>query len=473
MNSDRGDVCRLMVVGPTSRVDVSVPTHIPLADMMPALLGALGPDLADRGLEHSGWIAQRLGEPALDESRTVGDLGLLDGEVVHVRPRTDQIPPLAYDDLIDGVSAGLGKRSGLWRPETTRLAAVLSLAAWLGVALAAVQLWPDQSRRTVAMAALALLSLVAGFASARRPADRTLAAILGATGLAAGVLAAVDAAIGSPGLVGADAGAGGAVMLPRILFVAVSAGSVVALVAAAFVFPRTGVRQIAMGLATAWLLVSVAVALRLQGFLDWTGVAAVMVTLTTALRPAVPMAAFKLAGLSLPDMPADTADLQQDIDPQPAAGVLAGASAADRFMTALYVALGTASGAALVCLATAPGWAAPVAAWLAGVAQILVTRPMTSAWHRLALAGPALVAMAAWCLTAVTHRTGTAAAVALAGCLILAVASGLAARILPRRRFNPLWGRIGDIAHTVTVTALLPVVVLICGGVDLIRARVG
>ena len=98
---------------------------------------------------------------------------------------------------------------------------------------------------------------------------------------------------------------------------------------------------------------------------------------------------------------------------------------------------------------------------------------MTSTWHRLALAGPALAAMAAWCVTAVTDRPGTATILALATCLTLAAVSGVAARILPRRPFNPLLGRFGDIAHTVTVTALLPVVVLISGGLDLIRARVG
>src|SRR3954453_10385208 len=106
MSVERGELCRLLVVGPTSQVDVSLPTHIPLVDMMPALLTALGPDLADRGLEHSGWIVQRLGGKALDEARTVSDLEVLDGETVYLRPRTDQIPPLAYDDLIDGISAG-------------------------------------------------------------------------------------------------------------------------------------------------------------------------------------------------------------------------------------------------------------------------------------------------------------------------------------------------------------------------------
>nr|MDT0667190.1 type VII secretion integral membrane protein EccD [Micromonospora sp. DSM 115978] len=129
------EVCRLLVVGPTSQVDLSVPTHVPVADLMPALLRGLGPDLADRGLEHSGWVLQRIGEAAFDEDATVADLGLLDGDLVCVRPRSEQFPPLDFDDLIDGVATGMRARSGLWRPRTTRLASLATLAALLATVL--------------------------------------------------------------------------------------------------------------------------------------------------------------------------------------------------------------------------------------------------------------------------------------------------------------------------------------------------
>ncbi|MEO3779261.1 type VII secretion integral membrane protein EccD [Micromonospora sp. B11E3] len=468
MSAERGELCRLLVVGPTSQVDVSLPTHIPLADMMPALLSALGPDLADRGLEHSGWIVQRLGGPALDESSTVGDLDLLDGEVVHVRPRTDQIPPLAYDDLVDGVSAGIRKRSGLWRPQTTRVTALLLLGAWLAAWLAAARMWPGAPRGPVLLAAIAAMCFVAGFAVVRRLADRATAGILGAACVAGTVLAALEAVAPHSPL----AGAAGA-FVPRLIFVGASAGTVAALLVAAFVFPRTGWRPVTVGLLVAWLLIVAALLLRTRATLDWTTIAAIMVVVTTALRPAVPAAAFKLAGLALPETPAEPADLQENIDPEPAAEVLTRAAAADQFMTALYAALGLVSGAAMVWLAAAPGWAAPLAAWLAAAAQILVTRPMTSTWHRLALAGPALAAMATWCLTAITGRGQLAAQLAIGCCLIMVVACGLAARIPVGRRFNPIWGRMGDLAHTAAVAALAPTVVVITGLIDVIRARVG
>ncbi|GAB3156663.1 hypothetical protein GCM10027290_54860 [Micromonospora sonneratiae] len=460
MSTERGELCRLLVVGPTSQVDVSLPTHIPLADMMPALLSALGPDLADRGLEHSGWIVQRLGGPALDESSTVDDLDLLDGEVVHVRPRTDQIPPLAYDDLVDGISAGIRKRSGLWHPQTTRVTALLLFAAWLAAGLAVTWTWPDVLRRPMLLAAMALLCFVAGFAVVRKLADRVTAGILGAACVAATVLAFLAGAVGTH-------------PAPRLVFAGATAGTVAALLVAVFVFPRTGWRQITVGLLTAWLLVATALGLRVQTTLDWTAIAAIVVTVTTALRPAVPALAFKLAGFALPEMPAEPADLQKNIDPEPAAEVLTRAATADQFMTAMYAALGLVSGAAVVWLAAAPGWAAPLAAWLAAVAQILVTRAMTSTWHRLALAGPGLLAIATWCLTATTVRGPLAAQLAVGCCLTLVVVCGLAARIPVGRRFSPIWGRLGDWVHTGAVAALVPIVVVITNLIDVIRARVG
>ena len=155
--------------------------------------------------------------------------------------------------------------------------------------------------------------------------------------------------------------------------------------------------------------------------------------------------------------------------------MLTRATVADQFMTALYAALGLVSGVAMVWLAAAPGWAATLAAWLAATAQILVTRAMTSAWHRFVLAGPALAAMLAWCATATAMkgRGSLAAYLAICCCLILVVACAWVARRPATGRFNPVLGRLGDWAHTLTVAALAPTLMIITGLIDAIRARVG
>src|ERR1700749_3986944 len=46
------DLCRLTVCGPARSVELAVPVHVPLIDLLPALVGHLGDGLADAGLEH-------------------------------------------------------------------------------------------------------------------------------------------------------------------------------------------------------------------------------------------------------------------------------------------------------------------------------------------------------------------------------------------------------------------------------------
>src|SRR6266702_1003304 len=75
-----GDLGRLTICGPATSVELAVPVHVPLVDLLPALAGHLGDSLADTGLEHAGWVLQRLGERPFREVQapsTVGSQGLL------------------------------------------------------------------------------------------------------------------------------------------------------------------------------------------------------------------------------------------------------------------------------------------------------------------------------------------------------------------------------------------------------------
>src|ERR1700689_129117 len=76
------DLCRLTVCGPGRSAELAVPVHVPLIDLLPALTGHLGDGLADAGLEHGGWVLQRLGGPTLREELGVSDPALCHGGVV-------------------------------------------------------------------------------------------------------------------------------------------------------------------------------------------------------------------------------------------------------------------------------------------------------------------------------------------------------------------------------------------------------
>nr|MDT0667175.1 type VII secretion integral membrane protein EccD [Micromonospora sp. DSM 115978] len=138
----------------------------------------------------------------------------------------------------------------------------------------------------------------------------------------------------------------------------------------------------------------------------WTKLAALWLVIAVAVRPAVPGIGFKLAGMALPPLPVEPDELQDDLDPEPGAEVLARTALADRYMTALHVACGLLTGVALVRLANSPGWVPDTLAVLVALAQLLALRPMTSTWHRLALglpAGAGLVAV----LVDLVLRSGT------------------------------------------------------------------
>src|SRR5215213_7569702 len=190
------DTCRLTVVAPSSWADVALPVHVPLADLVPVLVRNADPGLADAGVQHGGWVLQRLGEPPLDEDSTPAGLGLLDGETVYLRPRDSTIPAYDFDDLIDGVAAGMRDRTGRWTRGMTRwLFLGLSLAALAVGVLALVQGGPAAPRAVAAGLVTAVL-LFGGMVASRALGDPVAGVLLG---LAAVPYAALDGMLAIPG----------------------------------------------------------------------------------------------------------------------------------------------------------------------------------------------------------------------------------------------------------------------------------
>ncbi|MGW1230593.1 EsaB/YukD family protein, partial [Streptomyces sp. NPDC002530] len=128
-------LCRLTVRTPERLIDLAVPADVPVADLLPILLDHAGDGLAEKGIEHGGWVLQRLGEKPLDEESTPEALSLRDGETLLLRPRNDALPAIHFDDLVDGVSTTMRERPHGWAARTSRWllrgAAVVLLAAGL------------------------------------------------------------------------------------------------------------------------------------------------------------------------------------------------------------------------------------------------------------------------------------------------------------------------------------------------------
>ena len=458
------DLCRLTVCGPTRSVELAVPVHVPLIDLLPALVGHLDAGLADAGLEHGGWVLQRLGDPPLREDQSVAVLGLHDGDVVHLRPRADQLPPPDFDDLIDGIATGISRRSDRWRPEMTRhlLTGLIAVPLAAGLVLLAGRPGPPSD---VIAATLALILIGLTGAAARALADLPAARVLGVaaigyTGLAAAELpllsgghVLVTAATIRPALLAATAGLTGATVAVSLL----AGGRHPALVATV----------VAGCLAlTGGVLVAVA-------RLGLAPTAGVLLGLMLPLGGWVPVLAFRLTGMRLDPPPSSPEELQANLDPVPSKFVLERARLADQYMTALYLGLAVVILACLITLGLSIGWPARVVAIDAIALLLLHSRVLVAARHRLAAVIPATVG-AAVLACAAGLRSDAHAWLGLLAALV--VAAGLllvGERSLPGHRFLPHWGRAGDLLHTVTAAALIPAVLWLLNLYGLARAGRG
>src|SRR5512139_351585 len=101
------DLCRITLVGPNRRVDISLPADATFAELYPTMLRIAGQNLADAGLSHGGWVLQKLDQAPFDPSMTPAQAQLRDGDLVYLRPRMAQLPDLAFDDVPDVVATAV------------------------------------------------------------------------------------------------------------------------------------------------------------------------------------------------------------------------------------------------------------------------------------------------------------------------------------------------------------------------------
>lgn len=443
------DLCRLTVCGPARSVELAVPAHVPLIDLLPALVGHLGDGLADAGLEHGGWVLQRLGDPPLREDQSVAALGLHDGDVVHLRPRADQLPPLDFDDLIDGVASGISSRSDRWRPEMSRRLLTGLMAVPLAAGLTLLAGRPGTLSAAVAALTAVLLLLLTGVAS-RALADLPAADVLGAAAIGYAGLAAAELPMLRHGHVLATA----ATARPALL----AAGAGMTGAAAAVALLRGGRHPALVATIMTGCLVTVGGVLAALARLDVASAAGVLLALIMPLGGWVPVLAFRLSGMRLDPTPSSPEELQSGLDPVPGQFVLDRTRWADRYMTALYAGLAVVGAGCLTVLGLSHGWPARVVAIVAIVLMLLHSRVLVAARHRLAAVVPASLG-AGVLICAAGLRAGTHGWLVLLAAL--ATAAGLllvGERALPGHKLLPHWGRAGDLLQTLTAVALIPAV---------------
>ena len=447
-----GEMCRLTICGPTSRVELAVPAHVPISDLMPTVLGHLDPALATTGLAHGGWVLQRLGEAPLDEDHGTAAAGLYDGDVLHLRPRNDQLPLADFDDLVDGIHTGLSTRHDTWRPALTRRVCV-GLAVVCGLLAVLVTTFASAGTTTAVSAGVVGLILVGGGSLlARLLDDPTAAVTLAAVGVVAAGVAGLAMPAGAAGPSGWFTGAG------------VLASAVAVAVAATLSRAALGVAQAAfLAVASGAVLTALGLVIGLLAGLSAPATASVVLVMVLAMTRIAPQLAAWLAGLAAEPVPTTPEEFQQGLDPLPSKDVLDRAALADAHLTAFLAALGAVCTGALLVVASHLAWDTLTLSLVVAVLLLLQARELRGTWHRMAALVPALAAL-------ITVLLGWAVDLPLLGQLCVVVGllglTGNAvagAQVLPGRRLVPRWGRLGDILHWLCALAVLALMLTVTG----------
>jgi len=446
-----GEMCRLTICGPTSRVELAVPAHVPIADLMPTVLGHLDPALATTGLAHGGWVLQRLGEAPLDEDHGIAAAGLYDGDVLHLRPRDDQLPLADFDDLVDGIHTGLSARTDSWRPALTRRAC-LGLAALCGLLAVLVTGFAAAGTTTAISAAVGAVLIGGGSVLARLVDDRGAAVTFGAVGVVAVGVAGLAMPAGAATAAHWLTGAG-------VLSAAVAVAAAATVARAALGVARAGF----LAVTCASVLAALGCVLGLLMGLDAPATAAVVVAMVLAVTRIAPQLAAWLAGLAADPVPTTPEEFQQGLDPLPSKDVLDRAALADVHLTAFLTALGAVCAGALLVVTTRLDWATVALSLVVAVLLLLQARELRGTWHRVAALVPAVAALVSVLLRWAVDLPLLGQLCVVVGLLGLAGNAVAGAQVLPGRRLVPRWGRLGDILHWLCALAVLALVLTVTG----------
>lgn len=451
------DLARITVAAPHRRIDVALPAHVPLADLLPVVLRHAGESLADDGEGHGGWELRRSDGVALVASRALAAQEILDGEVLHLVPHSTQWPEPDFDDVADAIAEGSRRHAAPWTGTAT-LRAGLGI---VGVVLMA-GLYPIMSFDTgrvasggVALAVAALLVLV-GAVLARVLAQAPAGGVLAAFGLPYAAVGGVLLIDGDPmSLDAPDVLAASAALL------ATSVVAYVTVVGYGRIFVA-GTLTAVMGGFGALLAPSAGSA----------GAAAVATSMLVVLITLFPLLAMRLGRLPLPSVPQTVADLAGTPLP-PRNRMFAAVARADEILTGLLIGAAFVHGVAAVLMVGA-GVGGALLTGLVGVLNLLRARLFVTVGMRLPLllAGvTGLLVLTTWTLT--SAEPGVRLAVGAAGAFVGSMAVLAASVNYSRRAPSPYLRRAAEILDIVLLLAVVPVACAVMGLFGWIRGLGG
>jgi type VII secretion integral membrane protein EccD len=432
--------CRVVVIAPSTRVDLALPADVAIIDLLPMLLHYSGEARDDGGGQHGGWKLIRVGHGELEAGRTLRSLDVADGEVLRLAPREERTVVPVFDDIVDAIATT--RRQGI----NTRSVNPGLGAGVLAIAMAAAALSVFYRGRSVADAyiagAIALTLLGLATATMKGVGDRVLATTTAVSGAAFAFLCGLNAVPGHYGRWGVLLGCAVALVYCLAAALALATGTIVFAAAVLTSFFAAGSALVA-GVSHVGVVRIVA------------GTIAVALAALSVL----PRLAVRLARLPLATVPTTSEELSATDDVGEIDDVSARARVAGEYL------IGTQIGCAItiafcgVILAVHESAMSLALAATAVVAMALRARSVAGLGGRIALIGAAgLCGFTTAVLIIVLGKQGSGVAL-----LITLLASGALTLLLAtariRRRPSPQTMRLIDFFEAAVVVAVLPLAV--------------
>jgi type VII secretion integral membrane protein EccD len=461
MTSAQGELCRITVFGPAGRADLAVPVSIPVAGLLPVLLKhTTDPnEHVVAGVEVTGersWVLQRLGEPPLDPEGTPESLEWLEGETFYLRPTTNPLPELAFDDISDGMATALSRQKDRWKPEFSRWL-FLTLAVGVTAVMAVLAVGSGSaSTSAIAAAVIGLLLAGASIPVSRKIEDQPLALVFAVPGLAHLALAG---AVSADGVTAALDLRPGAVASGGLTLAIASA---VLLAAAALWARELPVVPLAVLMGT-----GLTAFLGMRAYLDLelqpASAAGIYSVITLAVLVGVPRLVIRMARLRGPQLPRTAEELQTDIDPLDAEQIIERTKNADRYLTSFMVTAALVFTFSYPVLFEAPGWAPTTLGVLVTISALVRSGGFLNAWQRIALVVAGVMGCVELLLAFGDLLPFGWRVVVLAGALIALIALVLAVLRPPTRRLVPIWVQRAQWIESFVAAATIPVLLQILG----------
>lgn len=464
-------LARVTISAPQRRVDVALPEHVPLAELLPEVLRHAGEGLADDGEKHGGWLLRRTDGVALVTAQGLFPQGVRDGEVLHLVPARDNWPELEYDDVVEAIAEGARRRGTVWTPASTRTATLLAGAVLLTLGLAAVlSAGPEWGGAAYVGLGAGLLLALAGVTASRAYGDAPAGAALGACAMpyafAGG--AALVASGDRVGVFGSLAWLGGPEML---------SGAVAMLLVAALggIGVAAALRIFAAGSTVALLTALTALASMLT---TAAGAAAILISVLVCGIGALPLLAIRFGKMPTPPVSLPTGsdaegftgaqsgaqsgrDLAREIPDR--ATVFAAVTRTEELLAGMLLGHAVLAAGAFAVLATAGSLSARILIGVSAAALLLRSRLFVTLRQRVPLICGGLFGVAALGADLLSGAdAGLRLAISTIG-LLLALATVAAGATYSRKPPSPYLGRAADLLDTLVVVSVIPVACAVVG----------